>query len=1657
MKNNYFIHVMGGLFILKKPPFFSNNSEKKNKSKIFTGLFFLFATLFSFNVANSQTFTDNTPGTRNFTVPCDVTSITIRAWGAGGAGGAADNTPNGGSGGGGGGYSTYTATVVPGQIIAYTVGTGGTGSANNGGNGTATTILAITANGGNGGGQNQGAIGTGGTATGGAINGGTDTPGGNGSLGTILLGAAGGTCNALAGGTSRNTTGNGNGATNSGSGGGGALRISGGSGRNGGNGSNGQITITYTIISPYCLPTFTNAIEPITNVTFAGINNTTSATVGGTPSLEVFCSSSATVVQGSSYNEISIKGNTDGAFEDFFKAYIDWDQNGVFGNNPNEIYSLGSILNSTGVDAITLISSISVPSGALLGNTKMRVMKRYGGYPNDPCQTGAGYGQAEDYIVNVIAQTPCITPTTQPTALILTPVGQSIGGTFTHAAPRPNQYLVVISTSNIAPTPANGTTYSIGDSVAAGYTVVDIDANNNFNAGALNLNTTYYFYIFSFNSACTGGPLYRNVLPLTGNATTPAVPTGYCTPATTSVATDRLYVTNVDFVGTMLDQSTVSTTDTPADGYQDWTARPKCIQAQGGAINMKLSSNAVRGFWKVWVDWNKDGDFLDAGEEVYNPGGFLFSSTTFGFIIPSYAPVGDYRIRVRVQNTYRNSNGAETLVDFNSCNSFDPITISGINYRTYGEAEDYLFTVIPKCDNIITSITNPAICGAVSGTVTATISATSTAGTINWYDALTGGTLLGNTASGANWTTPSISASTTYYATALGSCESLIRTPVFVEVKPVPALIIATPNVTVCGENSIIRLDATGDDEVAYLINENFETGTLGVFTNINSDATSAADKAKTAWKNKTSIFVPSGARWFPAITSGFGTNKFALTSFDDFSGSFPTVPMENSLTLASNANSTGFTNLTLSFRIFYSRYYADGINPTIENCNVEVSTNGGGAWTTLPAGTFTADQGYGSSFITATFPMTGYINNTMLKIRIRALGDGTASGLAGDGVAIDDVKLFGDRPLTPFFALGGGVDGFYDATATTTPYDGQPANTIYIRPTLTQLEQPAFVINVSSNLNNGCVTSGTINVTNNTKIWKGTTSGDWNTASNWAPAIIPTIANCVVIPTALPNPTTLSTGAAGNGKNLTIKNGGILEIQSGNALTIKEIVDVNAGGTFNIKNNSSLVQIDNVTNLGDINMERIANLRFNDYSYWSSPVGNLIAGTFPVTNISPLTPTNYIFNWLTTGVNANGGQGNWDNVNENMIPTKGYIVRGPNGFNNTATTPLTANFIGVPNNGTFSASIFRGTDFTTIGTQGIPRTATDDNWNLLGNPYPSSLGVNEFLTANPSIQGFVKIWTHGTLPSLIASDPFYQDYVYNYTAGDYLTINATGATSGPGNYKIGAGQSFMVLMNAGVPGSGSVTFNNTMRSATFANNQFYKNGSSNNSTTVLETNRIWLDLVSSTGTVSRTLVGYLDGATQANDRLYDTFTDNKNAQNFYSLINNEPMLIQGRSLPFDNNDLVPLGIKVPTNGTYNIAIATVDGVFTNGSQTIYLEDKLLNITHNLAASQYQFTADQGTVNDRFVLRYTNNTLSNSDFDYSNEVKIYANSSINISSINKSIKEVIICDVSGKVLVDKKEINKKEISLSELGPTTNVLIVKVILENNNVVIKKVIY
>ena len=544
--------------------------NKATQKTFFKKAIFLFLTIF-FSYSYAQiTVSDSGPGNYTFLVPCDVTSITIEAWGAGGAGGGGTSNNDGGQGGGAGAYATSTTAVTGGQEITYTVGARGTGSTGNGGNGGNTTVSlgTLVLNGGNGGIQNgtsNPANGGTGTGTGWTITTGND--GANGGGNTAGDGADAATFAGSGGNGAKN--GNGGNASDFGAGGGGGER---GPGNNsGGLGSHGRVSITYTTAYQfYCNTFYTTGIEPITNVTFAGINNTTSNALGGS-SHEVFCSPTAIVTQGTSPT-ITVEGNTNGNFTDHFRAFADWNQDGDFADAGETIF-IGTITNSTGTDATTASVAFPVPAGATPGLTYMRVMKRYNADPTDSCSLAYTYGQTEDYLVNV-QEPPCATPTAQATGLILTPVSTTINGTFTAAAPAPDSYLVVMNTTGVTPAITDTTTYTIGQALAGGNTVVDIDSDTSFSATALNPSTLYYFFVFSYNDAtCTGGPLYNTASPLNGSTTTGTI--SYCTPVTTSDVTSR-YIDDVEFIGTLNDVSNFGTGSSAAPaGYQDYTGLVK--------------------------------------------------------------------------------------------------------------------------------------------------------------------------------------------------------------------------------------------------------------------------------------------------------------------------------------------------------------------------------------------------------------------------------------------------------------------------------------------------------------------------------------------------------------------------------------------------------------------------------------------------------------------------------------------------------------------------------------------------------------------------------------------------------------------------------------------------------------------------------------------------------------------------------------------------------------------------------------------------------------------------------------------------------------------------------------------------------------------------
>jgi hypothetical protein len=103
-----------------------------------------------------------------------------------------------------------------------------------------------------------------------------------------------------------------------------------------------------------------------------------------------------------------------------------------------------------------------------------------------------------------------------------------------------------------------------------------------------------------------------------------------------------------------------------------------------------------------------------------------------------------------------------------------------------------------------------------------------------------------------------------------------------------------------------------------------------------------------------------------------------------------------------------------------------------------------------------------------------------------------------------------------------------------------------------------------------------------------------------------------------------------------------------------------------------------------------------------------------------------------------------------------------------------------------------------------VPGTVDeDDEWNLIGNPYPSGLNIAKLidLPANLNvIDGTVYIWTHThSLAQQLLTH--FMVTMCNYTAEDYATVNKTGTTVTAGAASTGtrvptgyiaAGQSFL-------------------------------------------------------------------------------------------------------------------------------------------------------------------------------------------------------------------------------------------------------------------------
>jgi len=492
----------------------------------------------------------------------------------------------------------------------------------------------------------------------------------------------------------------------------------------------------------------------------------------------------------------------------------------------------------------------------------------------------------------------------------------------------------------------------------------------------------------------------------------------------------------------------------------------------------------------------------------------------------------------------------------------------------------------------------------------------------------------------------------------------------------------------------------------------------------------------------------------------------------------------------------------------------------------------------------------------------------------------------------------------------------------------------------------------------------------------------------------------------------------------------------STNSVVIYNNLTVTQYGTFVIGDKESLVMVnDNAEISGMITKKESSTARNNAYdiTYWSSPVENESIG-----NVFEGVTPDRIFYYDKSKTTSTDPMDFWiiPDLNETMKPGLGYASEGLSGL----TEVHDISFSGIPNNGEITY-ILQG-DF------GDSDPAND--YNLIGNPYPSAIDIDLFFERNAayldpgaSIDPTAYFWTHTTPLNGETGD---------YVSTDYAAYNKTGGAGvgdDPPSSNVGSGQGFFV--RAIHPGT--VVFNNSMRIPDL-NFQFFK--ANNSKSKSLEKDRIWLDLTTNQGGFNQLLIGFLDEATDGFDNGYDALKlEGGNPIGFYSVIDEDKFIIQGLG-SFSNDKTVSLGFNSQVAPrTFTINIDQVEGRLKDVE--IYLFDKELNETHNLKESSYQFEQiNTGEFPNRFTLSFTNTAL---DIETLNkEMNFTISNSTDGFDIgaNEIIEKIKVYDLLGRLLIENTP-NKKNFHLdTDRIQTGTILIIESTFINNTVLNKKTI-
>ncbi|WP_052671260.1 M4 family metallopeptidase [Aequorivita vladivostokensis] len=377
--------------------------------------------------------------------------------------------------------------------------------------------------------------------------------------------------------------------------------------------------------SSYCASQGNNVNdEYISRVQLNTINNASGAQL-----YSDFTSISTTLNEGTAYTITVTPTWTGTTYNEGYAVWIDYNGDNDFGDAGELVWSKAASKDTPNSGTFT------VPSGTVGGETRMRVSMKYNGIPTS-CETFS-YGEVEDYTINLGGAAPDTQAPTAPGSLSASNVTQTTLTLSWNA-----------STDNVGVT---------GYDVFQGSTNLGSVAGTSANITGLSPATAYSFRVRAHDAAGNNSGFSNTV-----NVTTLSNTVTYCTSQGNN--TNDEYIDRVQL-------GSINNLSGNNGGYGNFTSISTSLTKGSSntiTITPRWTGRTYSEAYRVWIDYNQDGDFNDAGEQVYSRSRTTASSISGSFTVPTSALSGATRMRVSMKY---NANPT-------SCETF-----------TYGEVEDY--------------------------------------------------------------------------------------------------------------------------------------------------------------------------------------------------------------------------------------------------------------------------------------------------------------------------------------------------------------------------------------------------------------------------------------------------------------------------------------------------------------------------------------------------------------------------------------------------------------------------------------------------------------------------------------------------------------------------------------------------------------------------------------------------------------------------------------------------------------------------------------------------------------------------------------------------------------------------------------------------------